>query len=358
MKLQRLPGPFRFFRGGALPSVTLAYETWGTLSPRKDNALLLTTGLSPGSHARSTVENPAPGWWEEMVGPGLAVDTDRFFVICANSLGSCHGSTGPASLDPSTGRAYRLTFPLLSLEDVATASRLLVRSLGIERLAAVVGSSMGGMTSLAYGALFPDEVERVVSISAAARAAPFAIALRSIQREAIRRDPAWRGGDYPFDAPPRDGMILARKLGTVTYRSAAEWAIRFARVEVERPDPGFGPRFEVESYLEKQAEKFVGSFDPNCYLYLSRAMDLFDLAAHGGSLEAAFARFRGKRVLVIGVPTDLLFPLEQQKELAEGLAAAGADVRFEALEAIQGHDSFLIEFGGFTPPIAEFLRAP
>src|SRR5438128_1317026 len=183
-------------RGGLLPQVEIAYETWGRLAPARDNVLLIVTGLSPGAHATSSAENPEPGWWEEMVGPGQPIDTERFHVVCVNSLGSCHGSTGPASLDPRTGRRYRTTFPVLTIEDIATAAREALRALDIPRLRALVGPSMGGMTALAYALLFPDEVDVLVTISAAPRAAPFATAVRSLQREIIRTDPDWRGGDY------------------------------------------------------------------------------------------------------------------------------------------------------------------
>jgi homoserine O-acetyltransferase len=355
--LKTLPGPYGLFRGGEVPEVTLAYETWGTLSAAKDNALLLTTGLSPGSHARANEMNPEPGWWEEMIGPERPLDTNRWFVVCNNSFGSCHGSTGPASTDPRTGRPYRLTFPCLSIEDIAITSRLLLKALCIERVAAVVGSSMGGMTALAYGALFPDEAKHIVSISASAHALPFAISLRSTQREAIRLDPDWRGGDYPFEKPPVRGMRLARRLGVTSYRSPEEWNERFGRKRVMRPsaDP-FGVRFEVEAYLEHQADKFVGTFDPNCYLYLSRAMDLFDLADHGTSLVDALRKLKSCRVRVIGVESDILFPVEQQRTLAAALHEAGVDSSFVRLGSIHGHDSFLIDYQRFAPAVGDFLK--
>jgi len=344
--------------GGVLDEVDIAYETWGTLAAARDNVLLLVTGLSPGAHARSSAEDPSPGWWEEMIGPGLPIDTNRFHVVCVNSLGSCHGSTGAASLDPRTGQRYRLGFPVLTIEDIATAAREALRALGIERLRAVVGPSMGGMTALAYAILFPDEVGALVTISATARATPFAIALRSVQREAIRADPEWKAGQYEPPAGPWNGMRVARKLGLITYRSAAEWRERFGRERVDVrpvPDDKFGIEFEVEAYLEMHAEEFGGSFDANCYLYLSRAMDLFDLAEHGGTLEAGLGRIRARQTLVIGVETDFLFPLDQQAEIAHGLRALGRDVRFGALPSIQGHDSFLVDIDRFGPVMADFM---
>jgi homoserine O-acetyltransferase len=345
-------------RGGSLPQAEIACETWGTLSAQRDNALLIVTGLSPGAHAASSAENPAPGWWEEMVGPGHPIDTDRFHVVCVNSLGSCHGSTGPASIDPRDGRRYRTRFPVLTIEDIATAAREALRALGITRLRALVGPSMGGMTALAYALLFPAEVDALVTISAAARAAPFATAVRSLQREIIRTDPEWREGEYEGDGPS-NGLRLARKLGLITYRSAREWKERFGRERVEVRDKSEGPfaqEFEVEAYLEMHARKFAGTFDANCYLYLSRAMDLFDVAEHGGSVEAGLARIRAGRTLVVGVETDFLFPLDQQHEIADGLKAAGRDVRFVTLPSIQGHDSFLIDIERFGPAVGDFLR--
>ena len=352
-----LDGPFHMMHG-SLPAVTLAYETWGELAPGRDNGVLLFTGLSPSAHAASSPRDPSTGWWEDMVGPDKPIDTDRYFVVCVNSLGSCFGSTGPASANPETGVPYRLDFPILCLEDIAHAGHAVIDALGIERLHAVVGASMGGMTALAYAMLYPTAAEGLLSISSACRSLPFSIAIRSLQREMIRSDPAWRGGQYPLEAPPAQGMRLARKLGMISYRSAAEWAVRFGR-ERATDDLGnhepFGIDFEVESYLAAHAEKFVGAFDANCYLYLSRAMDLFDASDHGGSLAAGLGRVRAERALVIGVETDFLFPLHQQRELAEGLRPSVPDVAFRALPSIQGHDAFLVDMDRFRPAIARFF---
>jgi homoserine O-acetyltransferase len=271
-------------RGGALHGARLAYETWGELNAARDNAIFILTGLSPSAHVASNAGDPSPGWWEEMVGSGKAIDTERWFVVCANSLGSCKGSTGPASIDPATGKEYRLTFPELTLEDVANASYELVRGLGIERLACLIGNSMGGMSALGYLVHHPGSVGAHISISTAPQAQPFAIAIRSLQREAIRLDPNWNGGDYDDARYPEAGMSIARKLGVITYRSAMEWVGRFARIRLDdekRPDDDpFGVEFQVESYLANHARRFVRNFDPNCYLYLSRASDWFDIAEY------------------------------------------------------------------------------
>ncbi len=345
------------WRGGALHGARIAYETWGTLNAARDNGLLLLTGLSPPAHAAASPQDPSPGWWEGMVGPGLAIDTRRFFVVCVKSLGSCFGSTGPASNDPATGRPYRLSFPDLSVEDIARAGFETVRTLGITRLDTVMGPSLGGMVVLAYVALFPGAARRLVCISGTAAAAPFAIALRSIQRECITSDPAWAGGDYSSDHPPATGQRLARKLGTVTYRSAAEWQLRFGREPIREGmrhrDP-FASEFAVQGYLESLAQRFVSAFDANCYLYISRSMDRFELAAHGEPV-AVFRKASLEQALVIGVQTDLLFSVNEQREVAGFLQSAGVATRFAPLACIEGHDAFLVDLDTFGREIRSFL---
>lgn len=343
------------YRGGTLAQADVAFETWGELTAARDNSVLLFTGLSPSAHAASAPADPKPGWWEDMIGPGRAIDTERHFLICVNSLGSCFGSTGPASTDPETGRPYRLRFPVLSIEDIAAGGAAVVDALGIERLHCVIGPSMGGMTALAFALLYPQRSRNLVLISSAARALPFAIAMRSLQREMIRFDPAWNGGNYSPPGP-EDGMHLARKLGMISYRSAGEWQKRFGRERVAGATEPFGIEFEIESYLEHHAQKFAGTFDANCYLYLSRAMDLFDAADHRGFLEGSLDELEVQRALVIGVASDILFPIAQQRELAKLLRAAGRDVQLAELPSIQGHDSFLVDMDRFRPVIARFLE--
>jgi homoserine O-acetyltransferase/O-succinyltransferase len=354
----QLPDPFPMWRGGVLHGARVAYETWGNLSAARDNALLLFTGLSPPAHAASSAEDPSDGWWQGMIGPGLALDTGRFFVICVNSLGSPFGSSSPASLDPATGNPYRLGFPDLSVEDIARGGYEVMRSLGIERLDTLMGPSLGGMVVLAFAAQFPGTARRLVCISGTAAAAPFAIALRSIQREIITKDPDWQGGNYPFERPPITGQRLARKLGTVTYRSAAEWQERFGREPIRadmKSDNAFGSEFAVQGYLEALAQRFVSVFDANCYLYISRAMDRFDLAAHGEPL-VLLRRAGLESALVIGVQSDLLFTVSEQQALADVLSAAGVATRFVPLPCIEGHDSFLIDLETFGREIGTYLR--
>lgn len=363
-KLLRLPDPFPFWRGGNLRDGRVAYETWGELNEARDNAVLLFTGLSPSAHAASSPADQSHGWWERMVGPGKALDTSRYFVVCVNSLGSCFGSTGPSSIDPSTGRAYRLNYPDLSVEDIARGGFETIRALKIDTLSAVVGASLGGMVVLAFVAQFPGFAGRVVSISGSPAASPFAIALRSLQRDAILTDPDWQDGQYAGDIRPDTGMRLARKLGTITYRSAAEWKHRFGRrpAAPERKGPALSPgrahfsaEFAVQDYLNTQAEKFVSVFDPNCYLYLSRAMDRFDLSAHGGSPAAALKRAAATRALVIGVESDILFTINEQSAIASAFEAAGTATEFVPLASLEGHDAFLVDIEPFSVAIGKFL---
>jgi homoserine O-acetyltransferase len=370
VRLAPLPDPFRLWKGGELRQAQVAYECWGTLNAQRSNAILLFTGLSPSAHARSSEENPEPGWWEKMIGPGCALDTNRWFILCVNSLGSCFGSTGPSSVNPATGRPYRLSFPEISVEDIARAGHQAARSLGIEKLDTVMGPSLGGMVVVAFAAVVPGGARRLISISGSPGALPFAISLRSLQREAIVSDPAWQGGNYANPAQgPQSGMRIARKLGTITYRSAEEWRLRFGRngltptgrkavqQAMRRAPEGFGPRFDVESYLEAQAERFVRIFDPNSYLYLSRALDCFDLNDHGTPIEV-MKRAGLNAALVIGVESDLLFTIREQAEIAAMLEGAGVPTRFARLPSIEGHDAFLVDLRRFDAAIRSFLNSP
>ncbi len=368
MRIAALPANFRLRDGSHLPGSQVAFETWGRLGTARDNAILLFTGLSPSSHAASTPEDASPGWWEAFIGPGRALDTDRWFIVCVNSLGSCFGSTGPASIEAATGERWRLRFPGLAVEDIASAGRECLRALGIESLHAVAGPSLGGMSALAFVAQFRGFARNLVTICSSAAASPMAIALRAIQREAILNDPAWRGGNYLPDAPPLAGLRLARKLGTTTYRSAQEWNVRFGRgrLGVAAPEPPngqdaaatlFRPEFEVEAYLDAQAERFSVRFDANCYLYLSRAMDRFQLDEHAanGELPALFAASGLAAALVVGVESDALFPIDEQTSLAAALNAGGVATTFARLDSIEGHDAFLIDVDAFAPVLRSFL---
>ena len=333
--------PFTCEWGGLLPEFSLAYETWGTLSPRRDNAVLLHTGLSASSHAKSHPRNPSDGWWERFIGPGAPIDTDRHFVICSNLLGGCYGSTGPMSTNPATGEPWATDFPILTVTDMVRAQLRLLDHLRIEKLHASVGASLGGMQSLAIAALAPERVGRLVSISAALRAYPQSIALRFVQRQAVMADPDWRGGRYYGASFPHRGQRIAREIGTITYRSGPEWQERFGRERGDDGPPRLDEDFQVERYLAYQGDKFCLQYDANSYLYISKAMDLFDLLEDKGTgplVERILCP-----ALVIGVTTDVLFPVWQQRELAEALTKRRVAVTYVELDAAYGHDAFLIE---------------
>ena len=332
-------------RGGALTRPAIAYESWGDLNATRDNAILIFTGLSASAHAHSSPEDANPGWWESMIGPGKPLDTRRFFVICMNTLGSCFGSTGPAAVNPATGRRYGASFPAITVEDIAAAGARLLDGLGIMRAAAVLGPSLGGMVALAFAAEFPDRARALVSISGALRSTALSIGLRSAQRQAVRLDPKWRNGNYPSDDPPVEGLKLARRIGTLTYRSAAELDKRF----------GPGNKETIADYLERQANLFVRRFDANSFLVISEAMDRFDLAATHGGLDAAFRAARIERALVVGVESDWLFPPTQQTEAANALKAAGVPTELKLLPSFEGHDSFLVDTARFGETLSRFF---
>ncbi len=356
-----LPDGFALRRGGVLDGARVAYETVGRMNDARDNVVLILTGMSPDAHVAAHPDDPRPGWWEQMVGPARPIDTDRWWVICVSALGGCKGSTGPASINPATGERYGPDFPQVSIEDIADAAAVVVRALGIDSVACVVGTSMGGMSALSLLARHPGLARTHINISGAVHSLPQAIAIRSLQREAIRSDPHWSRGRYRDDpgSYPRSGMLLARKLGMVTYRSAREWDRRFGRVPAaarRRLQAEAGADFLVESYLQTHADRFVHSFDPNSYLCLSRCIDLFDLGEScGSSAEAALSRLSLDSALVIGVETDTLFPLHQQREIANGIGSSCRDVRFQAMESDEGHDAFLVDIARFGPAVAKFL---
>ena len=350
---------FVMHRGGRLAKVTIAYECWGKLSSNHDNVVLVFTGLSPSAHAASSDQDPRPGWWEYMIGAGKPINTNEYHVICVNSLGGCFGSTGPAAINPQTNKPYGTDFPDLTIEDIAKAGHHLLLELGIDHLHTVIGPSMGGMVSLAYALQYPGEVDYLISISAATRALPFTIAMRSLQREIIRGDCDWNNGHYYDSGEPLSGMALARKLGLVSYRAAEEWRRRFDRTRIvkeRRSGKPFELEFEVESYLDYNAQKFTHNFDANSYLYLSRTMDWFDVADHGGTVNAGLSKIQVKKALIIGVTTDILFPIEQQREIAGGLQKAGVNVEYAEIDSISGHDAFLVDTEHFSPVIKHFLH--
>lgn len=355
-----LPDGMRLNCGDTLDGAWIAYETLGRLADDGSNAILVFGGFSASAHIASHPADTSPGWWEEMVGPGKAVDTNRWFVICFNALGGCFGSTGPASINPKTGCKFRLSFPEISIEDIADAARILVQRIGIRKLGCVIGTSMGGMSALAFLQRYPGMSRTHINISGAAGASAYAIAIRSLQRRAILNDPAWRGGLYEHAEYVHVGMSQARMLGMLSYRSPEEWQERFAREKMPQAarDVAFAPEFMVESYLWHKVNGFVGNYDPNCYLYLSRALDRFDLSdATGGDLDLALSQLDLEGALVVGTRTDVLFPIWQQAAIANGLIGGNVPTELLQLNSLRGHDAFLSDFHQFAPPVGDFLAS-
>ncbi|MCF6301270.1 MAG: homoserine O-acetyltransferase, partial [Proteobacteria bacterium] len=320
----------------------------------KSNAILVLTGLSADSHAASHGENDTAGWWEFMIGPNKAIDTNRWFVVCASSLGSCKGSTGPCSPNPTTGESYRFEFPDLCLEDIAHSSVLLCRSLGVQQLHTLVGPSMGGMTALALLLKHNKFVRHLIHIASGLASPPFSTAIRSLQREAILKDTNFNDGFYSAKQWPTEGMKFARKIGMLSYRSATEWLDRFPRSLKKIPDRAFGIEFPIESYLEYHATQFIHKFDPISYLYLSRAMDWFNGNSYGKP-ENPLHDIELNSSLVIGGHTDLLFPTFLQDEVSAYLRNINCKVRHITTDSIQGHDAFLVDQEVFSKLIKTYL---
>ncbi len=347
--------PFPLTLGGCLPEFQIAYETWGKLNGKRTNAVLLFTGLSASAHAKSHSRADAPGWWEAMIHGGRGLDLDRYFVICFNHLGGCKGSTGPASINPDTGRPYGPDFPPVMIQDIALAVRYTLESLGIQKVYAVVGASMGGMVALEYAARFSDDVERMIMISASGRPGPQSIAYRYVQRQVILNDCFYANGWY-YDQlqKPTKSLVVARQIGNITYRSPEEFNARFGR---SRTGQGFslGPDFQVESYLHHMGNKLATDFDANSFLFLTKSMDLYSLGYGFPSYEKGVLRIRAKS-LIVGVTTDMLFPHHEQEAVYRILKKEGRDVQFRLLKSTSGHDAFLVEVDFFLREIQSFLN--
>jgi homoserine O-acetyltransferase/O-succinyltransferase len=355
-------GPLALERADTLPSVTIAYETWGELAPDASNAVLVLHALTGDSHVLGDAGpgHPTAGWWPGVVGPGAAIDTDRWFVVAPNMLGGCQGSTGPASLAPD-GREWGARFPYLTIRDQVAAQQALADHLGIPSWVAVVGGSMGGMQALEWAVGAPDRVQRVAVLAAPPLAGADSIALDSVQAEAIRMDPAFSGGDY-YDAPdgkgPHRGLALARRMALLNYRSPSELDDRFARSWQSGISPlGGGGVFAVESYLGFHGNKFTRRFDANSYLTLVAAMDSHDVGRDRGGVEAALGRATAT-ALVLGVDTDRLYPVAGQRSIAAGLRGALDGPEPVVLASPYGHDAFLIETEAVGAQFARLLAAP
>jgi homoserine O-acetyltransferase len=347
--------------GKSLTPFTIAYMTYGTLNPAKSNAILVCHALTGDQFVAS--DHPLtgkPGWWTTTVGPGMPIDTDRFFVICANVIGGCMGTTGPASIDPTTAKPFGLSFPLVTIRDMVRAQAMLVEHLGIAKLLAVVGGSMGGMQALQWAASYPERVRSVMPIACAARHSAQNIAFHEVGRQAIMADPDWRGGEYQLqNTRPAKGLAVARMAAHITYLSEAALQRKFGRSLQNREALSFqfAPDFQIESYLHHQGQSFVDRFDANSYLYITRAMDYFDMAAdHGGRLVEAFGD-HPPRFCIISFTSDWLFPPAENKSIAHALNAVAANVSFVEIKTDKGHDAFLLDEPEMFDTVRGFLNA-
>jgi homoserine O-acetyltransferase len=346
--------------GQELGPVTLAYETYGTLDSKKANAILILHALSGDAHAAGFNQkgDKRPGWWDVMIGPGKAFDTDRYFVICSNCIGGCMGSTGPASINPATGKPYALDFPLITIADMVKAQKALIDYLGIEKLLAVAGGSMGGMQALEWATAYPDAVKAVIPIATTSQLSAQGIAFNEVGRRAVMADQNWHGGNYYDGEPPLQGLAIARMIGHITYLSDESMRAKFGRKLQDRQklSYGFFTDFQVESYLHHQGDTFTQRFDANSYLYITKAIDYFDLAEKGGgSLVKACQNVRAS-FLIIGFSSDWLYPPYQNKEIADALRANDVEVSFCVIDSSYGHDSFLLESEHQSHLITHFLK--
>ena len=356
--------PFALDGGMVLTDVSIAYETWGTLNENATNAILICHAWTGDSHVSGSAEDghPTPGWWEGVVGPGKAIDTNKWFVVCSNVIGGCQGSTGPATAHPEDGQLYGPRFPVITVRDMVRAQVRLTDMLGIRAWHSVVGGSMGGMQVLEWAVTFPDRVKTIIPIATCAQATAQQIAWGAIGRRAIRLDPKWRNGEY-YDAAigegPWEGLAIARMISQVTFRSDNVFTERFGRalVDMDADYNGLGlwDRFEVEGYLDHHGDRLIRRFDTNSYLIIGKAMDLHDIARGRGTLDNAMSRIKAP-TLVMGISSDILYPTYQQKQIHSILFEKGVDSTYVEIDSPHGHDAFLINFDQVGAPIEAFLE--
>ncbi len=361
--------PFRFESGDILPRIDIAYETYGRLNERRDNAVLIEHALSGDAHAAFYHRGDRkPGWWDCMIGPGKAFDTDRYFVICSNVIGGCRGTSGPASIDPATGRPYGLTFPPLSVRDMVEVQRVLLRHLGIDRLKCIAGGSMGGMQALQFFCDYPFQFESFICIASSMKHSAQQIAFNEVGRRAIMADPRWNDGNYYDGVPPEGGLSVARMIGHITYLSEKMMQEKFGRLKKDKESRAiFRPSFEVEHYLDYQGISFVKRFDANSYLYITNAIDNFDLKTslssrdrfrgEGRQRGAHLDDMRGKRGLVISFSSDWLYPPSQSKEIVQLFSAFNVQVSYTEIATEHGHDAFLTDYARPSEIIRGFLSS-
>lgn len=355
------PNPLVLRNGSILSPVDVAYETYGELNEEKDNAILILHALTGSAHAagRHSPDDSVPGWWDSMVGPNKAFDTNKYFVVSPNILGSCYGTTGPCSLNPATGKPYGSSFPLITISDMVRVQKALIDHLGIERIHSVAGGSMGGMQAIEWALLYPDMVDNIILLATSPRTTPMSIAIHKVGIEAIMSDPNWNNGDYYDSQPPVSGLRIARMIGHITYLSDEIMWKKFGRETPDREKllSELKGKFEVENYLEYQADKFVKRFDANSYIYILRAMDNYDAAEGYDSLAESFRRIDSStRVFITSFSHDWLFPPYQSREIVEALKANAIDVTYKHLDSPYGHDSFLLEYEKLKKHLDEFFN--
>jgi homoserine O-acetyltransferase len=345
--------------GATLAPVDVAYESYGELNEAKSNAILVLHAFSGDAHAAGvSAETGKPGWWDNMIGSGKAFDTDKYFVLCSNILGGCRGTTGPGSIDPATGRPYAMKFPVITIRDMVRLQKMLVQHLGISRLLAVTGGSMGGMQALEWAVSYPDSVAAAIPIATTARHSAQQIAFNEVGRQAIVADPDWNEGNYYESKPPARGLAVARMVGHITYMSDESMREKFGRRLRSKEKYGFdfSVDFEVESYLRYRGSEFVNRFDANSYLYITKAMDYFDLAGEGGSLATTLEKVKA-RFLVISFSSDWLYPSYQSLEIVRALRRRNLNVAYCELQSNYGHDAFLVDVAEETDLIRGFLTS-
>jgi homoserine O-acetyltransferase len=345
--------------GATLAPVEVAYETYGTLNARKTNAILVLHAFSGDAHAAGiSHETGKPGWWDNMIGPGKAFDTEKYFVICTNVLGGCRGTTGPATVNPETGCPYGMTFPVITIGDMVRLQKMLIDWFGIQRLLSVSGGSMGGMQALEWAVAYPDQVVTAIPIASTTRHSAQQIAFNEVGRQAIMADLDWNGGNYYGKQPPARGLAVARMVGHITYMSDESMREKFGRRLRDKDTFSFGfdVDFEVESYLRYRGSQFVNRFDANSYLYITKAMDYFDLTGGQGTLAAALEHARA-RFLVISFSSDWLYPSYQSQEMVRALRSRNRDVAYVELQSNYGHDSFLVDVAEQTELVRGFLAS-
>ncbi|MFX1384029.1 MAG: homoserine O-acetyltransferase [Promethearchaeota archaeon] len=357
LKYFRWNDRFELESGKFLPKFTLAYEIYGKLNTLKNNAIIIFHALSGSSHVYND-NSKIGGWWDEMVGPNKPFDTNKYFIICANILGSCYGSTGPSSINPQTRKQYRLDFPIITIHDIVKSIKLLVDHLGVEKILAVSGGSMGGMQALDWAVSYPEITESIIPMATAAYATTFNIAFNEVQRQAIYSDPNWNKGNYYTGYPPDKGLRLARQIGHITYLSEESMKKKFGRSLQHNPELifQFTEEFQVESYLQYKGTAFTKRFDANSYLYITKAIDYFDLRKFG-SLFKTFAHLKNSKLLIISFTSDWLYPTSQAKEIVFALKSNNVKVSFAEININYGHDSFLIDCEDLRVLVSNFLNS-